>query len=311
VWEMDASGTPRLLRPDYFASVGGRSVDFDRDYLRPFVNHYAAAIREIVPEALIFVETEPIRLPPSWGNEDARRIVSAPHWYDGVVMLLKSFHSWLGADAFRKRPVIGRGNIRKSFAAQMGALKQAALERMGGVPTLIGEFGFPYDLKGQRAYRTGDFRSQVQVMDRSMRAMDDNLLSFTIWNYTADNTNLRGDQWNGEDFSIFSRDQQRDPADLHSGGRALEAVVRPYARAVAGEPLSMSFDLRERVFEFTFRHDPAVKAPTEFFIPNYQYPQGCAVEVSDGSYELDMTRQTMVYHHAPEHAVHRVRVKRQ
>jgi hypothetical protein len=182
---------------------------------------------------------------------------------------------------------------------------------MGGVPTLIGEFGFPYDLKGRRAYRTGDFRAQVQVMDRSMRAMEDNLLSFTIWDYTADNTNLRGDQWNGEDFSIFSRDQQHDPADIHSGGRALEAVVRPYARAVAGEPLRMSFDLRDRVFEFAFRHDPSVNAPTEFFIPNYQYPHGYAVEISDGSYELEEGRQILVYRHSLERLVHTVRVKRQ
>lgn len=36
-------------------------------------------------------------------------------------------------------------------------------------------------------------------------------LSATIWNYTADNSNHRGDQWNDEDLSIFSRDQQHDP----------------------------------------------------------------------------------------------------
>lgn len=41
-----------------------------------------------------------------------------------------------------------------------------------------------------------------------MGALDKNLLSFTLWNYAANNTNARGDGWNDEDLSLFSRDQQ-------------------------------------------------------------------------------------------------------
>jgi hypothetical protein len=125
--------------------------------------------------------------------------------------------------------------------------------------------------------------------------MDDSLLSYTLWNYTPDNTNAHGDQWNGEDLSIFSRDQQRHPQDINSGGRALEAVVRPYARATAGEPLRMSFDINKITFEFEFRHDPQVNAPTEFFIPDLQYPHGYQVEVSDGSVEKVQEKQALYY----------------
>ena len=103
------------------------------------------------------------------------------------------------------------------------------------------------------------------------------MLNYTLWNYTADNTNARGDLWNDEDLSIFSRDQRTDPGDINSGGRALEAVVRPYASKTAGEPLKMSFDIRRRRFDFEFRHDPAVDAPTEIFVPNFQYPHGIRV----------------------------------
>jgi hypothetical protein len=145
-------------------------------------------------------------------------------------------------------------------------------------------------------------------MDRTLRALDDALLSGTLWNYTADNCNARGDLWNGEDLSIFSRDQQRDPQDLHSGGRALEAVVRPYARAVAGEPLRMSFDRPRRVFEFVFRHDPSVSAPTEIFVPDYQYPRGYRVTVSDGSFEAIPAAQTLAYQHGTESATHTLRI---
>jgi hypothetical protein len=133
-------------------------------------------------------------------------------------------------------------------------------------------------------------------------------LNATLWNYTADNTNEHGDQWNGEDLSIFSRDQQTLPQDINSGGRALQAVVRPYARAVAGEPLRMSFDIKRKVFEFEFRHDAEVTAPTEFFVPNYQYPQGYSVEVSDGSYEIMRERQALFYQHSLSRDIHTLRV---
>ena len=98
---------------------------------------------------------------------------------------------------------------------------------MGGVPTVIGETGVPFDVQEKRAYKTGDFRTVIRAMDRTLRAMDDALVSYTLWNYTSDNTNAHGDLWNDEDLSIFSRDQQTDPDDINSGGRALEAVVRP------------------------------------------------------------------------------------
>jgi hypothetical protein len=71
----------------------------------------------------------------------------------------------------------------------------------------------------------------------------------------------------------------------------------------------MSFDRRRRTFELEFRHDPAVQAPTEVFVPAYQYPAGCLVHVSDGTYEMDLTRQVLVYRHDATATVHRVEVR--
>jgi len=310
IWEVDNSGAPRLLKPDYFAKANGQDVDFDRDYLRPFVNRYAAAIREIVPAALIFVESEPSRMPPAWGPGDADRIVSAPHWYDGLVLFMKDFQPWLGVDFIKGKVILGAARIRKSYGEQLERFKTAARERLGGVPTLIGEIGIPFDMKKKQAFRTGNFSTQVRAMDRSLRIMDDALLNYTLWNYTPDNSNERGDQWNDEDLSIFSRDQQKDPADLNSGGRALEAIVRPYARATAGEPIRMSFDVRKKIFEFEFRHDPQVRQPTEFYIPNFQYPKGYAVEISDGSYETEPERQKLTYRHDPGRELHKLVIRK-
>jgi len=302
VWDVDGAGNPYLLRPDHFYRVNGREVGF-QDYYRPFAERFARAVHSVAPEALIFEEAEPDAAAAHSAPAERAGRVYAPHWYDVAVLLFKDFSPWLGID-LTGGLVLGPGRIRRSFAAQLARLKGQS-----DLPTLIGEFGIAFDLKGGRAYRNGDFRAQVAAMDRSYRALDDNLLSATLWNYTADNTNERGDQWNGEDLSIFSRDQQDNPADIHSGGRALQAVVRPYPRAVAGEPLRMSFDIKRRLFEFEFQHDPAVAAPTEIFVPAYQYPKGCVVEVSDGRYEADPACQSVTYYHGTAGPVHRLRIR--
>jgi hypothetical protein len=309
VWDVGADSTPRLLRPDHFAKVGDRATDFANDYLRPFANRYAREIRSVIPEAIIFVEGEPRSGHLHWGPEDEPNVVNAAHWYDGLTLFTKNFFPFLGVDFLKGKLIFGQKRVRRSFAEQLAHIKSWAAEQMGDIPTLIGEFGIPYDMKNKRAYRTGDFSLQVRAMDASFQAMETNLLNCTLWNYTADNTNERGDQWNDEDLSIFSRDQQNDPGDVNSGGRALEAAVRPYARKVAGEPLRMTFDIKRRTFEFEFRHDPTVSAPTEIFVPNYQYPDGYVVEVSDGTHEADRASQTLIYRHSMEQDIHHVRVR--
>lgn len=309
VWDVDAAGIPHLLRPDYFAQVNGRVVDFSQDYYRPFANRFAQAIQTAHTGALIFLETETGKAPPRWGADDAPNIVYAPHWYDAIVLFKKAYNPFLAIDAHATKPVLGSGAIRKSFAQQMAFLKRGASKQLGGVPMLLGEFGIPFDLNDKRAYRTGDFRAQIKALDRSFQAVEANLLNCTLWDYAPDNTNARGDLWNDEDLSIFSRDQQTDPRDINSGGRALEAVVRPYPRATAGRPLRMSFDIKRRLFEFVYRHDPGITAPTELFIPRFQYPHGYNVEVSDGTYEMRPDQQTLLYRHSMEREEHIIKVR--
>jgi len=307
VWDLDAAGRPQLLRPGHFAQAAGRPIDFHRDYLRPFANHFAQAVRMVDPAALIFVEGEALpaaHLP--WEAHDAPNVVHAPHWYDDLTLVLKTYLPWLAVDRAAMKLVVGRRRVARSFAAQLAALRAVSEREMGGVPTLLGEFGVPFDMEKGRALRTGDFSRPAQALDRTFRALEANLLSGTLWNYTADNTHERGDQWNGEDLSIYSRDGRQGSGTLDDGGRALEAAVRPYARATAGRPLRMAFDYRRGRFEFEFRHDPAVTAPTEFYLPRLHYPNGCLVEVSDGRFELDSESQTLRYWHTPAQEVHRV-----
>jgi len=308
VYEIDAHSIVRLPDPHHFYRVGGQVANFSQDYMRPFINRYAAAMREVVPDTLIFMETDPRMPPPKWNDGDAQNLVYAPHWYDPAVLFLKAYTPWAGYDVHTGRIVLGRRNVRRSYVDQMARHKRYAAQFLGGIPTFIGETGIAYDLNAKRAYRTGDFTAQIRAMDRTLYAMDSNLLSYTLWNYTPDNDNVRGDQWNGEDLSIFSRDQQDDLSNIDSGGRALAAVIRPYARATAGEPLRMEFDCPRRVWMYEFRHDPAVRVDTEIFVPHYQYPDGCDVWVSDGEYELRESEQLLYYRYNPELTTHRIRI---
>ena len=306
VWNVDAQGNPQLLRPDHFAVRNGRRVDFAQDYYLPFAKRYAEAIHQVDPKALIFIESSPNTPPPRW---EAENIVYAPHWYDGYVLFFKNFSNWIATDSIQEKLVFTPWYIRRSFAGQLNQFRCWAADRLGNPPVLIGESGIAFDLHEKRAYATGDFHVQLRALDRLLRAFDDTLLSVALWNYTADNTNARGDGWNDEDLSIFSRDQQTDPKDINSGGRALPALVRPYARAVAGAPLRMHFNLRTRAFEFAYRHDPHVEAPTEIFVPQYQYPHGYNVMVSDGTFEVKADEQLLMYRHTLDQEIHTVRIR--
>ena len=225
-----------------------------------------------------------------------------------MTLFTRRFHPQLNFDLSRFRPLIGERAIRDYLSRQFGRFREFADAAMGDVPIVIGEFGIPLNMNGAEAYKTGDFTRQAQALDYNLRALDDQLLSYTLWNYTPDNSNALGDGWNGEDLSIFSRDQQRDPADLDSGGRALSAVVRPYARKVAGEPLSMRFDQAGGRFSFRFRHDSTITEPTELYVPNSQFPEGYTVEVSDGEYEILPDEQRVLYRHSERDEPHTIRI---
>lgn len=200
---------------------------------------------------------------------------------------------------------------------------------MDNSPTLIGECGIPFDMNGGKSYRgetsspglanycgnvTGasqdTFGPQLAAMDHTLRCLETNLLSFTLWCYTPDNTNSEGDLWNGEDLSIFSCDQkvglnEKDPYFIYDGLRAARAVVRPYAQCIAARPLENQFDLQKGVFRYRgidsvgdgvvygggaekFNDDDG-RMPTEIFVPKLW----CLVEsemkisISQGRYEVE------------------------
>ena len=309
VWGVDASGQPVIQQTDYFSQVGGRPVNFDVDYFKPFANRFGREIRFVAPDAIIFVEGLPSQAGLTWDAEDAAHIVHAAHWYDDLTLVKKTFTNWMAVDSLAMKLVFGPKAVRQNFVGQIARIIRLSEEQMNHAPTLIGEVGIPFDMQSKRAYRTGDFSMQIRALDATMTALEENFASFTWWNYTPDNTNARGDQWNDEDLSLFSRDQMTGSGSIYDGGRALQAALRPYPMRVAGVPVSMSFDIHKKAFEFSFRHAAAINAPTEIFIPDYQYPQGYQVQVSDGSTQQADSCQTLIYRHTHAQALHTIQIK--
>ena len=283
VWT-DEGNNPRVLRPEHFGVLDHTIVDFETRYLKPFFQRYIDTIRQIKPKTMIFIEGVPNTEHPTWDAADSENIAYAGHWYDNLTLFLKYFNKQINIDLAldRFQLVIGAGNVQAMYVRQLSERKAAAHERMGGIPVIIGEFGVPFDMNDKRAYKTGDFTPQINALDMYYSAMEEHLLSCLLWNYTASNTNARGDGWNGEDLSIYSRDQHTNPEDIYSGGRGLAAIIRPYPIATAGEPQFLHFERKTRVFTYTYRPDRTLDAPTVIFVPKLHYPQSYTVEGNVG-----------------------------
>ena len=127
----------------------------------------------------------------------------------------------------------------------------AAFMAAEGVGVLVGEFGISDGAKGGIAWLT-------TVLDR----MDRNRLGGTLWE-CSQNAEL----WNEEDLSVLAADG--------SERAALDAFVRPYLRAVAGEFGEFSWDGSVATGRWT--SDGGV---TEIALPTRRFGAGVSVELT-------------------------------
>ncbi|MGH7923371.1 MAG: cellulase family glycosylhydrolase [Candidatus Binatus sp.] len=302
-WKLNKDGTFDILRDDFFQRVGDRKVNFIEDYMGPFFASVAENIRRINPDWILFAELDPLSgfFGPGFPAETPPDTVNAGHWYDVFTLATKTFSPNFSLDVMTGEIATVAEQIQTRYERQLGKIARMSENVNGGAPTLIGECGIPFDLNGAEAYRAfqaGDrsdtpWAPHIVGLDLMYNALDALLINSTQWNYTASNRNdlAIGDGWNQEDLSIFSRDQQSNPADINSGGRALAGFVRPYAMATQGSPRKVKFDRVRGDFEFVFEFDPSATSATEVFVPRLQYPKGCEIEVIGGTAELDLDNQ--------------------
>ncbi len=122
VWTFDDKGKPVLINPFYFSEINGEPVDFNRDYLKPFINRFAEDVRSIDPETIIFIEGDPELEGLHWQETDAKEVVNATHWYDGVTLIKKNFNPLFTMDTDTERIVLGKKRVLGVFKKQLSAI---------------------------------------------------------------------------------------------------------------------------------------------------------------------------------------------
>jgi len=267
------------------------------------------------------------------------RFIYAPHFYD-LNVLFSKIHGSMSVDVqslsrggFILRSLFfGLEGLKKNYQRQISKLVGNGQVSFGSMPTVIGEVGIPWDINGGHALRTGDYSKQEELLDALIEAMEQAQAGFTLWNYNPDNTTQKGDGWNQEDFSVMcddthardidnpassEKDLDKDFVKMHRGGRALSAIIRPYATKVAGYPIHTRWDRNALLFDFNYVNPPveireaalnaagkSVSAPsdeamtTKVFVPLYHFDGlDIRVQVSDGEHQLDLDRQTLSVKH--------------
>ena len=305
-WKIDEKGHYEILNNNFFRIQENKVVDFSADYLFPFIHNVSQAIRTYNPEWIVFAEKPPGAsrdFPPN----PPSNIVNASHWYDIVTLGTKRFNYPITLDFHEKRLVIGAKNIQRVYERHLSAIKEASRSVNLGCPSLIGEFGIPFDLEGGKAYdawKNGNrspkiWKKHILALDLMYNALDKLKLNATQWNYTAHNRNdLRiGDCWNQEDLSIYSVDQRVNTADIDSGGRALEGFVRPYPHFIQGELSEFSFNRKKKKFQMRYLSNPTIEQPTVIFVPRLQFTNDYKVEVQEGEVIRDTQNQLVVIRH--------------
>lgn len=286
------NGAARATGEDRLAAI-----DPTRDVYRPFFHKVAETIRAHQPGCTLFAEMDvfahlagrrfPADLP--------KRTANASHWYDMAMLYLKRFDPADHRDAATGDVERGLAAIAARYRRQLGSFAAESADFPGGgAPTLIGEFGIPYDLSEGEAYarwaageREDVWEQHETALGLMYDAMDALGLHSTQWNYTASNRNdLRiGDGWNQEDLSIFSRDQQDGAND---GGRAVAGFSRPYVRRAQGRLASVRFDRQTRRFTAEIEVEASIGGATDLYVPRIQYPAGFIVRCEGVPAELDI-----------------------
>ncbi|KAK4549065.1 hypothetical protein LTR36_007521 [Oleoguttula mirabilis] len=237
VWD---PSTDELKLPQYFTKHPQSGEIMDTDY---FTNHqfmeyfrkYRNAIRSVWPEATMFIQPQPFEIPPSikGTKDDEQNLVFASHFYDGITLITKKWNKLWNVDVLgilRGRYLspafavkVGETAIRNCFKDQLSSVRQEGIDYMGIHPCIYTEIGIPYDMDDKYAYKSGDYSSQAAAIDANHYAVEGSKAAgFTWWVYTASNSHFWGDNWNGEDLSIYSaEDRPLPPSSYESNASKL------------------------------------------------------------------------------------------
>ena len=238
--------TDELKLPQYFSKHPTTGEVLNQEYWTNhyFLDYYRAyknAIRDVWPECMMLMQPAPFEIPPRiiGTKDDDHNTIFASHFYDGITLITKKWNKLWNIDilgvlrgrysspAFAIK--IGETAIRNCFRDQLAEVRREGIEYMGVHPCIYTEIGIPYDMDDQKAYKTGDYSSQIAAVDANHYAVEGSKAQgFTWWVYTASNSHYWGDNWNGEDLSIYSKeDRPLPPASYATLGTTSKLSLDP------------------------------------------------------------------------------------
>lgn len=336
VWDLE---TGELKKPDYFA----RKEPWISTCWKAFFDKWVAAIRKPCPKSIMFMQGPIFEPPPKnllSSLPHPELMAYSPHFYDALTVMKRHWHKHWNVDILSllrgsqdisnkiKALRLGGKNVNRVISDQLGALATDVRPPINGtngsagaekqeqvvdgeeeghpvVPTLIGETGIPFDLDEGKAYQTGDYTSHVAALDAILSGCDDHLLNYTLWDYSANNTHEWGDQWNGEDLSIYCEETPSFPKHRYlSGFRGAAAWCRPCVQSLShgSTPVRMSFDLKTTKFELEIEAEEGHEGDAVVYVPWLHYRKGeeteeldLKVDVSQGSWTLDTDRTLLLW----------------
>jgi hypothetical protein len=241
VWD---PSTDQLLLPQYFAKHPKTGEKLDQEYWTnhefiDFYKNYSTAIREVWNESFLLMQPAPFEIPPlikGTPEGDDPNMIFASHFYDGITLITKKWNRWWNIDvlgvlrgrysspAFAIR--IGETAIRNCFKDQLTEVRREGMDNMGVHPCLYTEIGIPYDMDDKHAYETGDYSSQTAAIDANCYAVEGSKAQgMTWWTYAAKNSHYWGDNWNGEDLSIFSAEDKPLPSPSYADDSSIRVSL--------------------------------------------------------------------------------------
>ena len=241
-WAGDIFKDPELLVPGH---AGEKN-------LLPVYDVINEAIRKVDNHTLLFYE------PVTWGIYFNGNItgtgfsrVPGGEKYTNLSVLSYHYYCWILTDEDSHRPI---PFFKKVLCADLmipQAFKQVLtdIKKTGGSAFLT-EFG-GYNIDG---LDTTPAQQDIRVMSHA----DTNFQSWMFW---------------ASDF--FTNDG-------HIKWDTVKIFSRTYARAIAGIPTDMYYDIYTGFFTLSFDQNPAIKSPTEIFLPYFKYPNGPKISVTSG-----------------------------
>lgn len=241
---------------------------FEAGALSRFHERVGRAIRTEHPDATLFFE--PVAMT---ANEGLPTAVKAP---PGPAVYAPHYYDFLLmlGKPYKNRKWLTERAL-KVMESQAGARK---------VPLLVGEIGCgATDVGG------------LEAMSDQCEALDRHSAGWMAWEFTPD-TGPTGPLYQGG-MSLMQKGVEHP---------ALEAFVRPYARAVAGVPKRTVFDRLARTVRFEYTHAIA-GASTVIHLPRRHFPSP-VVEAS-GRYTFDAASETLTHTPDPAQAVQTVVIR--